>query len=73
MSRKKLRDLTDFAMTQGWTISHTNGGHLRFSKPGLPPIFTSSTPSDYRAERNMRAQLRRTDRQIDSRDSHDRH
>ena len=39
------------------------GGHLKFTKPGLPPIYTGSTASDHRAARNARAQLRRADRQ----------
>jgi len=40
----------------------TPGGHLKFTKLGLPPIYTGSTASDHRA-RNARTQLRRADRQ----------
>ncbi|MBX6319038.1 MULTISPECIES: hypothetical protein [Pseudomonadota] len=56
---KQLRGLIEFALRQGWEVVRTPGGHLKFTKPGLPPIYTGSTASDYRAERNARAQLRR--------------
>lgn len=56
---KQLLPLIEFALREGWSISRTSGGHLKFIKPGLPPIFTSSTASDHRTERNARAMLRR--------------
>ncbi|MFT9091420.1 MAG: hypothetical protein ABF479_10535 [Gluconacetobacter sp.] len=44
----------------GCTVTITRGNHLRIDHPDLPgPIFTASTPSDWRAERNLRALLRR--------------
>ena len=46
-------------LQHGWEVVRTPGGHLKFTKPGLPPIYTGSTASDFRAERNARAQLRR--------------
>ncbi len=59
---KRLKPLIDFALKEGWEIVHTPGGHLKFTKPGLPPIYTGSTPGDRRAGLNARARLRRTDR-----------
>lgn len=59
---KKLQALFIYAARFGWTISRTNGGHLRLSKPGRPFIHTSSTPSDWRAVRNAVAMLARADR-----------
>ncbi|HBO80926.1 TPA: type II toxin-antitoxin system HicA family toxin [Burkholderia vietnamiensis] len=56
---KQLRGLIEFALQHGWEVVRTPGGHLKFTKPGLPPIYTGSTASDFRAERNARAQLRR--------------
>ncbi|EKY3918165.1 type II toxin-antitoxin system HicA family toxin [Yersinia enterocolitica] len=56
---KHLLPLIEFALSEGWSVSRTSGGHLKFIKPGLPPIFTSSTASDHRTERNARAMLRR--------------
>jgi hypothetical protein len=61
-ARQGIRLLMDFALSHGWKVSRTQGGHIRFTKAGMPPIFTSSTPSDYRAELNAKAQLRRADR-----------
>ncbi|AZD86799.1 hypothetical protein C4K14_3977 [Pseudomonas chlororaphis subsp. aureofaciens] len=36
---------------------------MRFVKPGLPPIYTSSTVSDHRGGRNAQAMLKRAQRQ----------
>jgi hypothetical protein len=60
---KQLLPLIEYALSEGWAVSRTSGGHLKFIKPGLPPIFTSSTASDHRAGRNARAMLRRAKRQ----------
>lgn len=57
--KKPLQNLADYAISQGWTVSRTSGGHIRFTKPGCPPIYTSSTPSDPRSALNARALLRR--------------
>jgi hypothetical protein len=60
--RQRLRALIEFALSEGWKVVRTRG-HLLFSKRGCAPIYTSSTASDHRAERNAPAQLRRADRQ----------
>lgn len=60
---KRLRPLISFALREGWEVFRTAGGHLKFIKPGLPPIYTGSTASDHQAELNPRAQLRRVARQ----------
>ena len=54
-----VRRLLDYAADTGWAVSHTKGGHLKFSKPGSRPVFCSSTSSDRRALLNARADLRR--------------
>lgn len=59
---KSLWALFAYAAAHGWTPKRTNGGHLRFTKPGRPIIHTSSTPSDHRAVRNALAMLARADR-----------
>ncbi|MDA1406199.1 hypothetical protein IPC382_26920 [Pseudomonas aeruginosa] len=59
---KRLQALFLYAKELGWTATKTNGGHLRFTKPGRPIIHTSSTPSDWRAVRNAVAMLARADR-----------
>lgn len=60
---KSIAELWVYARRSGWAVRFTNGGHLRFSKPGRPIIHTSSTPSDRRAYLNALAMLRRADRQ----------
>ncbi|HFH4260712.1 hypothetical protein [Pseudomonas aeruginosa] len=66
--RERLRALIEFALIEfalgeGWRVVRTSGGHLKFTKQGCASIYTSSTASDHRADRNARAQLRRADRQ----------
>ncbi|VFR30439.1 FIG034647: hypothetical protein in PFGI-1-like cluster [plant metagenome] len=61
---KQLLPLIEYALREGWEVVRTAGGHLKFTKPGMPPIFTSSTASDHRAGRNARALLRRTQLQF---------
>ncbi|MEX0296738.1 hypothetical protein AAH995_26005 [Pseudomonas putida] len=58
-----VRRLAEFALSEGWTLSRSNSGHLKFSKSGFTPIFTSCTPSDRRTERNTRALIRRAEAQ----------
>ena len=60
---EKMRALIEFALGEGWRVVRTSGGHLEFTKQGCASIYTSSTASDHRADRNARAQLRRADRQ----------
>lgn len=59
---ENLRHLVEFAEANGWTVSPTQGGHIKFTKPGLGSIYTSSTASDYRSGLNAKARLRRADR-----------
>ncbi|MFW7343955.1 type II toxin-antitoxin system HicA family toxin [Pollutimonas sp. H1-120] len=63
---KRLRALIDFAIAEGWHVKRTSGGHLKFTKAGYAPIYTSTTASDHRASLNAQAQIRRTDRQCRS-------
>lgn len=60
---KRLRSLIEFAVGEGWHVKRTQGGHLKFTKSGCAPIYTSSTASDHRASLNARTQIRRADRQ----------
>jgi hypothetical protein len=58
---KRLQPLIDLALREGWAVVRTPEGHLKFSKRGLPPIYTSATASDHRAGQNALARLRRAD------------
>lgn len=53
------RGLARHALSQGWTIGRTNGGHLRWKSPTGDPYFTPSTPSDHRAVKNARSDMER--------------
>ena len=63
---KRLRALIEFALAEGWHVKRTPGGHLKFTKRGCAPIYTSSTASDHRAALNARSQIRRAERQARS-------
>lgn len=41
-NHRRLLPLIRYALREGWEISRTAGGHLRFIKAGLPPIYTSA-------------------------------
>ncbi|PAU50935.1 hypothetical protein BZL41_27805 [Pseudomonas sp. PIC25] len=58
----RLRQLVAFAVSEGWSVSRTAGGHIKFSKAGHASIFTSCTASDHRADLNALARLRRAER-----------
>lgn len=55
---KDLRQLCREKIAQGWRIELTNGGHLRWTWPATGEIvFTSQTPSDWRALKNIKKRL----------------
>ena len=60
---KRVRALIEFALAEGWRVKRTPGGHLKITKHGCAPIYTSSAASDHRASLNARAQIRRADRE----------
>lgn len=60
---KRLQALIEFAQAEGWHVKRTPGGHLKFTKAGCAPIYTSSTASDHRASLNARSQIRRAGRE----------
>jgi len=54
------RVLAQQALREGWRIERTTGGHIRWLAPDARTIIISAgTPSDWRAEHNLRARLRR--------------
>jgi hypothetical protein len=54
------RDIIRMAERNGWSVSRTGRDHLRLEHPQANgPVFTGSTPSDYRAIRHTRAAMRR--------------
>lgn len=58
----ELKQLIERAEACGWTVSRSrHSSHWKFLSPdrNVSPIYTSATPSDWRAVRNLRARLRR--------------
>jgi hypothetical protein len=47
------------AKRRGWVVTPTRGGHVKLTYPSGAIMFTCSTPSDWRAGRNLDRQLRR--------------
>lgn len=54
---KETRKLVKAVEAAGATICTTGSGHIRITKPGHQPVFASSTPSDHRGSKNLRAML----------------
>lgn len=59
ISKGPWRELAAYAISQGWVITRTNGGHLRWTSPDGQPVFSPATSSDWRAARNHRRDLER--------------
>lgn len=48
-----MQPLIDFVIGEGWTVSRMSGGHLKFTKQGLPPIYTGVMPDDHHANHDI--------------------
>lgn len=64
-SSKIANQVIEFAKSLGFVPEFTNGGHLKFSRPGAPTVFFSGTPGDHRAYQNGLAKLRRAARGVE--------
>lgn len=51
-----------YAESLGFSAERTRGSHIKFTRPDVPAVFFSGTPSDHRACQNGMAKLRRADR-----------
>jgi hypothetical protein len=59
---KELRPLVRAARLQGWSVSQTGRGHVKFlpKDKSMPPVFCGVTRSDVRTIHNIIAALRRS-------------
>lgn len=57
--RKRLGNIYEAVIEQGWSIRDTGSGHLVFERPDGKAFFHSSTPRTDRAVKKLGAQLRR--------------
>lgn len=55
---KELNNLLNLAVTQGWWVERSNNNHYKVYPPNGNIVFISSTPSDYRAIKNIERDLR---------------
>lgn len=56
--RKMWADLIRQAERQGWKVTVTPGGHLKWTAPNGKVVFSAYSPSDSRALKNSVSQLR---------------
>lgn len=57
---ESFRSLARTAREQGWKITQTKRGHLKWTAPGGGAVITASTPSSARSVWHSRAELRRS-------------
>ena len=65
MSKKFTKEITRRLTELGWTVTVCNNGHYRAIPPfaSPKPLFISLTPSDHRAEMNIKGDIKRIYRQ----------
>lgn len=57
--RGAIKEIVSYGESLGFVANLTQGGHFKFFQRGCQPVFVSATPSDGRAYKNARADLRR--------------
>jgi hypothetical protein len=65
--RRDFKEVASALDEQGWKIGLTRKRHLRFESPTGLIIYSSGTPSDWRARKNLVAHLRRAGLDLESR------
>lgn len=66
MSRKNrgvrgaVKEIVSYGESLGFVVNLTPGGHFKFFQRGCNVVFVSATPSDGRAYKNARSDLRRS-------------
>ena len=58
---KRERELRKLAASFGREVKFLRGGHIALVAFGKPVVITSTSPSDHRTGKNLRAQLRKAD------------
>ena len=58
---KEIKQLIRLVQGQKWKVRVRNNGHMVWKSPdpNSGPIYTSQTPSDYRAIERIKSQLRK--------------
>lgn len=55
---KDLKRLIRLAEMHGWSVTLRRGGHLKWQNPDGRMVFSASTCSDYRGQKNLLRDLR---------------
>lgn len=55
-----VKEVIEYGQSLGFVMNVTPGGHIKFAQPGCQPVFVSQTPSDGRAGKNAKGDLRRS-------------
>lgn len=55
---KEVSELAKQAISQGWEVQTTRGNHLKWLSPNGGFFFSALTPSDNRALKNLKRDLR---------------
>lgn len=63
VSCESVRRVIEFAISIGFEVAKAQNNHWKFTKPGRPLVWFSSTPGDRRAMLNGISKLRRADMQ----------
>lgn len=56
--KKDMQELQQLAISQGWQITSGKSNHLKWLSPLGGTVFSSATPSDWRALANLKRDLR---------------
>ena len=60
---KEFRPLARKYQAKGWVLEQTGGGHVRWIGPKGQRVISSSTPSDWRAAKDLAVRLKRAEQQ----------
>ena len=58
-NNRELQKIMRVAVSEGWRLEKSNGGHIKWIRPDGFIYFSSQTPSDVRAIYKIRAALRK--------------
>jgi predicted RNA binding protein YcfA (HicA-like mRNA interferase family) len=56
--KKDVEQLIHVAQDQGWHVTKTKGSHWKWTSPQGAIVFSGQTPSDLRALKNIKRELR---------------
>ena len=60
-SYRLMKQIVRKNVRSGFSVIKTSGNHWRFNHPDMAyPVIASSTPSDYRAIKNLETEIRRS-------------